>query len=429
MTQSLSIQPEMPGTASARKPSTTGGDGAAGLFGNELDRRLQPEVPAGEGPRGRPDGGTAVSDASAAAKDAAGDGNNLPPEEVVAETGEQPVAPSPHEDDAADPVGEAQSGEETDAEPLSLSSPVEAAPPSAAAGGSEAGRPVTATTPGQQAATDEPDADARAERAIKPAAPRSGWTPIAAGMHAQPEGEGKTAIGLDKDGKPVALRADILEALSRRGAGEGAGPTLRNLIAARLGARQQGEAMAAQPAGLGERPLQPPVAPPASPGFTLAPPASSSASGETASQPGLTVQPALHSAAWSKVMSSRVLWMAREGVQQAELRLNPAKLGPVEVRLHVQNDQASVTFLSSQAATREALEQALPRLREAFAESGITLGQAEVAEQHQQQREESEQGAAAHIFAQADATADDTVAEADEAVTANESPLGLSVYA
>ena len=74
----------------------------------------------------------------------------------------------------------------------------------------------------------------------------------------------------------------------------------------------------------------------------------------------LDIQPQLNSSAWGKVMSSRVVWMAREGVQQAELRLNPANLGPVEVRLTMQNDQTNVTFIASNAAARDALEQALP---------------------------------------------------------------------
>src|SRR5690606_12528294 len=63
----------------------------------------------------------------------------------------------------------------------------------------------------------------------------------------------------------------------------------------------------------------------------------------------LDIQPQLNSEAWNKVMSSRVVWMAREGVQHAELRLTPAHLGPVEVRLSLQNEQASVTLTAANA--------------------------------------------------------------------------------
>jgi flagellar hook-length control protein FliK len=132
--------------------------------------------------------------------------------------------------------------------------------------------------------------------------------------------------------------------------------------------------------------------------------------------------------AWGQVMSSRVAWMAKEGIQEAELRMNPARLGPVEVKLHVQNDQASVTFLAQQSATRDALEQALPRLRESFAESGMQLTDAQVGEQEQQQ-EQSEQSGESQFFAQAPGPADDIDDETVESVSSGSEPEGLSLYA
>ena len=65
----------------------------------------------------------------------------------------------------------------------------------------------------------------------------------------------------------------------------------------------------------------------------------------------------------------------------AELRLNPSDLGPLQVVLRLSGDdggQASVVFASPHADVRAALETALPRLRDMFAESGIALGQASV---------------------------------------------------
>lgn len=107
----------------------------------------------------------------------------------------------------------------------------------------------------------------------------------------------------------------------------------------------------------------------------------------------LDVQPALNSKAWDRVVSSRVVWMATEGVQQAALKLNPAHLGPVEVRVNVHNEQVNVSFVAQNAATRDALEQALPRLRESFSENGLELTDAGVSDQASQQMkdEDSEQ--------------------------------------
>ena len=146
----------------------------------------------------------------------------------------------------------------------------------------------------------------------------------------------------------------------------------------------------------------------------------------------LDIQPQLNNSAWSKVMSSRVVWMAREGVQQAELRLNPAHLGPVEVRLSMQNDQTNVTFIASNAAARDALEQALPRLRESFTENGLALNHAEVS--HQQHSSngsaQDEQLADGHNSAQVIVEVDDIEDEAAQISTdsANNS-VGVSVFA
>jgi flagellar hook-length control protein FliK len=46
--------------------------------------------------------------------------------------------------------------------------------------------------------------------------------------------------------------------------------------------------------------------------------------------------------------------------------------------LSISNDQTSVAFSSNQLEVRQALENALPRLREMMSESGIALGNATV---------------------------------------------------
>lgn len=82
--------------------------------------------------------------------------------------------------------------------------------------------------------------------------------------------------------------------------------------------------------------------------------------------------------AWNQAFGERVVWMARGGIQEAQIQLNPRHLGPVEVRLSVHQDQVNVQFTAQHATTREAIEQALPRLRELFGDSGLQLGQADV---------------------------------------------------
>ena len=77
---------------------------------------------------------------------------------------------------------------------------------------------------------------------------------------------------------------------------------------------------------------------------------------------------------WGGEFAQKVVWLSSQQNQVAEIRLNPAHLGPVEVMLSITQDQATAQFSSPHLAVREAIEQALPRLREMMAENGITLG-------------------------------------------------------
>jgi flagellar hook-length control protein FliK len=82
--------------------------------------------------------------------------------------------------------------------------------------------------------------------------------------------------------------------------------------------------------------------------------------------------------AWEHQVGQKVVYMVGSEEQTASLTLNPPDLGPLQVVLSVTNDQASVTFSANQEEVRQALENALPRLREMMSESGIALGNATV---------------------------------------------------
>jgi flagellar hook-length control protein FliK len=97
--------------------------------------------------------------------------------------------------------------------------------------------------------------------------------------------------------------------------------------------------------------------------------------------------------------------MAGQHLKVAELHLNPPELGPLQITLTVNNDQASAQFVSQHASVREAIEAAMPRLREMLAEGGITLGNTSVSADSFQNQTQSEQNArnhAARSAAQAD---------------------------
>ncbi len=94
----------------------------------------------------------------------------------------------------------------------------------------------------------------------------------------------------------------------------------------------------------------------------------------------MTLALPVQQAGWDQAMGERVVWMTRSNIQQAQIQLNPRELGPIEIKISMQNDQTHVNFVAHHATTREAIEAALPRLREMLGEQGLNLGQADVSQ-------------------------------------------------
>ncbi|CAN0062417.1 unnamed protein product, partial [Phaeothamnion confervicola] len=85
-------------------------------------------------------------------------------------------------------------------------------------------------------------------------------------------------------------------------------------------------------------------------------------------------QPAL----FAERLNQHISFMVGDHIQTAQIAVSPADLGPVEVRVTLVGDEAKIQLTATHAATREALNEALPRLRASFAEAGISLSQAGV---------------------------------------------------
>lgn len=91
-----------------------------------------------------------------------------------------------------------------------------------------------------------------------------------------------------------------------------------------------------------------------------------------------TVHAPVGSQQWADEIGARLTMMAEAGKQTASLRLSPEHLGPLEIRIAINDDHASVWFGAAHADTRAAIEHALPRLRELFEASGMSLADAGV---------------------------------------------------
>ena len=81
---------------------------------------------------------------------------------------------------------------------------------------------------------------------------------------------------------------------------------------------------------------------------------------------------------WKQSVSQHIAIFSRNGLHSAEIRLHPEELGALQITLRVQQEQAQIHIVSEHAHVRHAMEQAMPQLRAAMAESGIQLGQANV---------------------------------------------------
>lgn len=115
---------------------------------------------------------------------------------------------------------------------------------------------------------------------------------------------------------------------------------------------------------------------------------------------------------WDNVLSNRIMWMVGSQMQQASLHITPRHLGPVDIQVSIQNDQTNISFLTNNAAVKEALESAIPRLREMFADNNMQLVNVDVA-----QRDAREQNGGTDLFHQTGAGGGDNF-------TANGQPGG-----
>lgn len=84
---------------------------------------------------------------------------------------------------------------------------------------------------------------------------------------------------------------------------------------------------------------------------------------------------------WGRTLGRQLSWMVNNRMQEASIQVNPPDLGPVEIRVSLQHNQTNVTFFCHEAAVREAIENAMPKLREMLNSQGISLNQAQVSDQ------------------------------------------------
>lgn len=113
------------------------------------------------------------------------------------------------------------------------------------------------------------------------------------------------------------------------------------------------------------------------------------------------------SSRWSEAISQRALYMVDQQVQSAELHLNPPHLGPLEVKLALDGDKATLSFNTQQVAVRDAVQQSLPKLHQVFADNGMAEVNVQVHLGQQQQPQQQERQGTGRQYAAGDSPGGD----------------------
>lgn len=102
---------------------------------------------------------------------------------------------------------------------------------------------------------------------------------------------------------------------------------------------------------------------------------------------------------WNEDLGERIVWMNSRGISSAEIKMNPEHMGPISVRIDLNQDQATIAFTAQNSAVREALEASLPKLREMLSAQQVNLADVSVS---QQSTSNSDSGRSAFAQASAD---------------------------
>lgn len=130
----------------------------------------------------------------------------------------------------------------------------------------------------------------------------------------------------------------------------------------------------------------------------------------------------------------KVRWMINGRNTAAEIRLDPPELGAMQIKVNLSGDAAAVSFTVQSIQAKEALDQAVPRLRDMLQEQGIELGQSSVQQDSRgqsdgQQENASSQGSGGSSVS--DTSADESVTDSHviEQRVAGNTLGGIDYYA
>lgn len=87
-------------------------------------------------------------------------------------------------------------------------------------------------------------------------------------------------------------------------------------------------------------------------------------------------------------MATHVRVLKNQGGGEAKINLHPAELGRMSISVSTDATDTKVSFVVETSQARQAVEAAMPRLKELLEQSGLSLADSDVTEQHKQSADE-----------------------------------------
>lgn len=107
---------------------------------------------------------------------------------------------------------------------------------------------------------------------------------------------------------------------------------------------------------------------------------------------------AMNQGAWTEGLVNRVMYLSSQNLKSADIQLEPAELGRLDIRVNVAADQPTqIHFVSGHAGVRDALDSQVHRLRELFAQQGLAQPDVSVADQSRGQQQQQAQQDASNL--------------------------------
>lgn len=92
----------------------------------------------------------------------------------------------------------------------------------------------------------------------------------------------------------------------------------------------------------------------------------------------LEITASVDASEWGQEFAEHVVWLGQQNMKSALINIHPEALGPIAIRVDVQQDTASVSIASHSMMVRDIIDQSMPQLRDMMQTQGIQLGDVQI---------------------------------------------------